>query len=234
MIRALSGGIVKRVKYYKDFIELVEKLGFMPFSPFLDGLPHFPEYTSQDNWFTDDPDIDPWLWKYRASQEKKLAFGNILGGQKGFVSSRIYPVFYTAFHPQESFEERWEEGLVSATTRKLYLLFKNYGKLSTSDMRRALGITLKKGGSRLDASIKELQRDFYITVDGATLKMDKQGKQYGWYENIYSRVLDWAPVDWGVTESGLRREEAKREILYAALAINDRLDRDKLSKKLRI
>lgn len=225
---------MNRVKYYKDFLELVEKIGFLPFSPILDGLPPFPEYTIQHNWFTDDPDTDPWLWKYRASQEKKLAFGNILGGQKGFVSSRMYPVFYTAFHPQASLEERWAEGLLGATTRKLWQLFENYGKLSTSDMRRALGVTLKKGGSRLDTSIKELQRDFYITIDGASLKTDKQGKQYGWYENVYSRVLDWLPAEWQVTESGLRREEAKREILYTALVINDKLDRKKLAKKLGI
>lgn len=226
--------IVKRVKFYTGFLELVENLGFMPFSPILDGLPSLPEYTIQKNWFTDDPDIDPWLWKYRASQEKKLAFGNILGGQKGFISSRMYPVFYNGFHPHESFEERWVEGLISVTTRKLWQLFDNYGKLSTSDMKRALHVSLKKGGSRLDASIKELQRDFYITVDGSTLKTDKQGKKYGWYENIYSPVLDWAPAEWRVTESGFRREEAQREILYAALAINDQLDRNKLAKKLGI
>jgi hypothetical protein len=231
---AAEGIFLKKVKYYQDFLRKVEELGFMPFSHILDGLPAFPQYTIQKNWFTDDPDIDPWLWKYRAPQEKKLAFGNILGGQKGFISSRMYPVFYTAFHPRESFEERWEEGLVSTTTRKLWQLFENYGKLSTSDMRRTLGVTVKKGGSRLDASIKELQRDFYMTVNGATLKTDKHGRQYGWYENIYSRVLDWAPVEWRVTESGLSREEAKREILFSALAINDQLDRNKLAKKLGI
>jgi hypothetical protein len=223
---------LERVKFYKDFVEKVEELGFMPFSPILDGLLHFPEYTVQSNWFTDDPDTDPWLWKYRATREKKLAFGNILGGQKGFVSSRMYPVFYTVFRPQESFEERWEQGLVNAATRKLWQLFNNYGMLSTSDMRKALGVTLKKGGSHLDASIKDLQRDFYVTVNGAALKTGKQGKQYGWYENIYVRVADWAPKEWGITKSGLNKEQAKREILYAALAVNSQLDRNKLAKKL--
>jgi len=84
---------MKQVKYYRDFLELIEDLGFMPFSDILDGLPSFPQYTIRENWFTDDPDTDPWLWKYRAPQEKKLAFGNILGGQKGFISSQHVPCF---------------------------------------------------------------------------------------------------------------------------------------------
>jgi len=99
-------------------------------------------------------------------------------------------------------------------------------------MRRLSGVTLKKGGSRLDTSIKELQRDFYITVDGATLKTDRQGKKYGWYENIYNCVLNWAPAEWGINNSGLNRVQAKREILFAAMAINDRLDRNRLAKIL--
>jgi hypothetical protein len=225
---------LERLKDYPEFLEKVEEIGIMPFSGLIDGWPSLHDYTIPENWFTGDPEIDPWLWKNRAPQEKKLAFGNILGGHKGFVSSRLYPVFYTAFHPGESIQEQWEAGLISLTSRKLGQLFEENGQFTTSGIRRALGVTLKNGGRQLDAAIKELQSAFYITVDGSTLKVDKEGRPYGWHENIYSRVLDWAPADWRVTESGLRRDAARLEILYTVLAINEKLDRTRLTRKLRI
>lgn len=38
------------------------------------------------------------------AEEKGLAFGCILGGHKGFVSPRMYSIFYAAFHPKEPME----------------------------------------------------------------------------------------------------------------------------------
>lgn len=60
----------------------------------------------EENWHTGDPDTDPWCWKDKVAEEKQIAFGCILGGYKGFVSARMYSVFYTAFHPKEHMEER--------------------------------------------------------------------------------------------------------------------------------
>jgi len=56
-------------------------------------LPDFPSLikeTPKEIWHTGDPDTDPWCWKDRAAEEKQIAFGCILGGHKGFVSSRLY------------------------------------------------------------------------------------------------------------------------------------------------
>jgi hypothetical protein len=219
---------------YQEFTEKVDELGFMFFSKTLEGLPAFPDYTIESNWFTEDPDIDPWLWKYRAPQEKRLAFGNVLGGQKGFVAPRLYQVFYTAYHPQESIEERWAAGEVSQTKRRLWQLFEEDNLLNTSEMRHEMGVTLSRGGSRLDSAIKDLQREYYITVAGSRLKLDKQGKPYGWYENIYSKVRDWAPEKWMKSNHGLKPEEAREMILDAGVKAFRGIDRARLARVLRI
>ena len=77
---------------YQDFLDRVDELGFMALSYMLPGLPCLSEETRSESWHGDDPDADPWAWKDRAAEEKRLAYGCILGGHKGFVSARMYPL----------------------------------------------------------------------------------------------------------------------------------------------
>ncbi|MCL5996460.1 MAG: hypothetical protein M1546_10470, partial [Chloroflexi bacterium] len=44
---------------------------------------------------------------------QELDYGCIIGGYKGFVSARVYAVFYAAYHPAESMPERWAVGQVT-------------------------------------------------------------------------------------------------------------------------
>ena len=104
---------------YQDFVDQVNEMGFLPMSGLTPGLPSLGDLTPDGNWHTGDPDTDPWQWKDRAAREKKLAYGCILNGQKGFVSSQLYAAFYTAFHPPEPMPVRWAEGLVDRTRRTL-------------------------------------------------------------------------------------------------------------------
>src|SRR5262245_30221152 len=98
---------------YQDFLDRVDELGFMALSRLLPGLPSLSEETPRSIWHTGDDDTDPWHWKDRAAEEKRLAYGCILGGHKGFVSARMYPVFYAAYHPAESMPDRWAMGQVN-------------------------------------------------------------------------------------------------------------------------
>ena len=86
---------------YDEFIARVEALGFMALSPLVPGLPSLGGETAESQWHTG-LDSDPWRWKDRAAEEKRLAYGCILGGHKGFVTRRMYPIFYAAFHPTSS------------------------------------------------------------------------------------------------------------------------------------
>ncbi len=88
--------MTKMLMTYEDFLDRVETLGFMAFSPLLPGLPSLGGETPENLWHTGQ-DTDPWRWKDRAAEEKRLAYGCILGGHKGFISQRMYPVFYAVF-----------------------------------------------------------------------------------------------------------------------------------------
>lgn len=217
---------------YEDFLYRVDELGFMTLSSILPGFPSLSEETPKEIWHTGDYDTDPWCWKDRAAEEKRLAFGCILGGHKGFVSARMYSLFYKAFRPYEHMEERRAAGQISQTVWQLWQLFEAKTLLNTSDIRQEMGVTLKKGGSKVDKAIRELQQAYYITVAGSRKKMDKFGQPYGWSANVYDKVENWAPEEWIELNTALSSEEAKGRILDKGIAIGKNINRTQLAKKL--
>lgn len=221
------------LKSYENFLARVKELGFMPLSASLPGLPSLTGETAADSWHTGNPATDPWCWKDRAAADKKLAFGAILGGHKGFIAPYMYSFFFRAYHPQQHMEERWAAGEVSQTTWQLWQLFQDQTLLSTSEIRKEMGVTAKKGGSRVDRAIKELQQHYYITVAGNRRKKDKKGQPYGWPALVYDRVKNWIPREW-LAPNTLSCSQAREEILHKAQVIGDNLVKDQIATFLNL
>jgi len=217
---------------YQDFLDRVDELGFMSLSDLADAMPSLSSETRNTAWHTGDPDTDPWQWKDRAAEEKRLAYGCILGGAKGFISARMYPLFYAACRPEEWMEERWISGMISQTTWDLWQLFEAKTTLDTSEIRREMGVTAKSGGSRADASTRDLQREFYITVAGNRRKLDRSGHPHGWPACLYETVTTWAPPEWLAPVDKLDPAAAREAILDAGMAIAKGLSREELARAL--
>lgn len=217
---------------YEDFLYRAEELGFMAFSRIPDGPASLAEETPGKIWHTGDRETDPWCWKDRAAEEKRLAFGCILGGHKGFIAPRMYPLFYTACRPQQSMEERRYDGLVSQSAWELWKLFEQGRPMDTGEIRRLLGVTKKKGSSRVDSAISEMQQQFYITVAGSRQRTDKFGQPYGWRINIYEKVENWTPREWFEDCSEMDRTDAIETILDIGVKNGVNVDRNRLGKVL--
>jgi len=216
---------------YEDFLERVETLGFMSLSPLLPGLPSLGGETPENLWHTG-LDTDPWRWKDRAAEEKCLAYGCILGGHKGFVSQRMYAIFYAAFYPSLSMPERWEAGMIKQRTWQVWQLFEEQDTLNISQIRQSLGVSRKLGASAVDNAVQQLQKEYYITMDGNDRKISAKGQFYGWPINRYRRVLDWVPAGWLDNASDLQAEPAREMILEEGLANADGVTSQDLEKKL--
>ncbi len=216
---------------YEDFIARVTSLGFMALSRLLPGLPSLGDETAEDLWHTG-LDTDPWRWKDRAAEEKRLAYGCILGGHKGFVAQRMYPIFYAACHPPLSMPERWAGGTVSQDTWQLWQLFEEKGALTMSQVRQILGVSRKQGAA-VDTAIQQLQREYYIIVDGNERKVSAKGEFYGWPVIRYRRVLDWAPAGWLDGAQDWPAAEARALILDEGVALaQGAIQRQDLARKL--
>lgn len=221
------------LKTYDEFILKVNELGFLPFSGrFPEGFPLLQSETTEEQWHTGDPETDPWQWKDRAAQDRELAFGCILGGNKGFVAKRLYPLFYAAFSPAETMDERHDYGELSQATWDLYRLFADGAELSTADVRKALGVTKSTGAGQVDTALKTLQKEYVITVCGNKRKVSFDGLEYGWPANTYCLVEHWAPSGWLDGASETDSSEARSRILDIGCSFGSHIDRAALSKQL--
>ena len=218
---------------YREFIDLVNQWGFMPFyGKFLPGFPTLQSETLEGQWHTGQDESDPWRWKDRAAAEKALAFGSILGGFKGFVAPALYPHFYAACSPASSPEERYEQGQLSAAGWQVYRLFAAGEVLSTADVRQALGVSQKAGAGQVDAALKDLEKTYVLTVCGNKRKVSAAGQEYGWPANTYQLVRHWAPAAWLQAAGGIRPPEARAAILERGQAIAPGVDVAALGKVL--
>lgn len=221
------------LKTYEQFVARVNELGFYPFyGRFIDGLPMVQDETTESQWHTGDPETDPWQWKDRAAEEKKLAFGCILGGYKGFISKSVYPLFVAANRLYDSPEEQYEAGELTGTAKQVCDLFEGGKVLSTADLRKAMGATKKSGAGKVDSALKELQKQFYLTVCGNRRKVSFEGLEYGWPANTYCKVEEWADAEWLKDTDKIGYREAREQILDLGCANGKAVDRKKLSKLL--
>jgi hypothetical protein len=124
------------------------------------------------------------------------------------------------------------EGLVNQTVWQLWQLFEVKTLLNTSDIRQEMGVTQKKGGSKVDRAIIELQKYFYITVAGSSRKTGKYGQPYGWPANLYDKPLNWVPEKWMTGNNDISCEEAREKILDIGTAIGKDLNRSELERVL--
>ncbi len=215
---------MKTIRTYEDFVVRVEEAGFLPLSPVLDNMPSVSTETADGQWHTGDPETDPWQWKDRIAVEKRAAFGCLIGGNKGFISPRLYPAFLRAFQPAEELEERWSQGLVKPVVWETWQQFENQSVLSTSDLHRFWKMAGKKGTSAMDGALRELQMQFRITVAGNRRKLDRFGQPCGWPSLLYERVDTWAPEDWQTAAERMDPAEARETILKAAAALAPEAD----------
>ncbi|MEE4195172.1 MAG: hypothetical protein V2J07_08240, partial [Anaerolineae bacterium] len=99
-------------------------------------------------------------------------------------------------------------------------------------IRKALSVTKKNGASAVDTAIRDLQHEYYITIDGSERKRNAKGEPYGWPVNRYARVVDWAPKGWLDNLKENSAEEAREMILDTGLAMSAGVNRQALAKKL--
>ncbi len=222
---------MKMLNTYAEFLAYAEQCGVLVFAgKFVEGFPNLSELTSRNQWHTGDLDTDPWQWRDRAATEHRLAFGNILGGHKGFISRQLYPLFYSACRPDGTLDEHYRSGTVTRTAIDVYKLFENGDDLDTGEIRKQMGVTKKEGASAVDTAIVWLQSKFYITVCGNRRKVSFDGIEYGWPANAYRLADDWAS-DWLLAPLA-STADARAQILAHIAALGSRIDINMAEKLL--
>jgi len=181
---------------YDDFISKVNELGFVANSNMLAGFPQVSDFSHESQWWTGDPETDPWMWQARSAREKKLVYGSFYRGKRGFISPEWFSVYYNAFHPTLTVGERHAEGKLGKYELQVWDLFAKENRiLGTHEIRRLLGVTPKTGANSVDTAITNLCMTCDLVVAGDTDMLDKDGVPYN--KSIsYDLLENWIPSGW--------------------------------------
>ncbi|AIQ65371.1 hypothetical protein PSTEL_21850 [Paenibacillus stellifer] len=216
---------------YHDFVERVTELGFLfPPDKTLKGFPTINDFVPESQWWTNDPELDPWLWKDRVAEEKKLAYGTFFNGKKGFIAQPFYSIFIDAFRPQSSMEERWQSGKLGAYERKFWNLLTSENRpIGTHEYRKMLDNEDKSAKSALDTAVVQLQMTFDVTIAGNVDMLDKNGNPYN-KAVAFDTVENWVPKEWLSMNPRMNHQEALEKLYTRTERIGQSVDMKQIKK----
>lgn len=185
-----KGNIDTKITEYREFISMVEKLGFMTLSNNCINFTSLEDLTTGEQWHTDLPS-DPWSWRLNIEKDQKAAYAKLFDKKPGFISLEWYPKFLAARRRGRTFSELYSEGLVSNYAKQIYDLFDGQNILAAHEIKSLGGFT-KDLNSKYESAMCELQMGMFITVKGTKQKINTKGEPYGWPSTAYTTVEAWA------------------------------------------
>ena len=212
---------------YSDFLRELQAAGFSQFggsrdmlvSLFLYGWNTQPEdYPVQ--WFSGDPDRDPWHWRERVLTEQAgIAYGKFFFKKHGFITREWFPHFLAARRQGRDFDEAYADGLFSREAKRVYDCLRENGALAVHEIKPMAGFG-REGKSAFERALAELQTGLYITVSGHAQKVSRAGERYGWASDVYCLVEEFWPADVFELAEQLEPEEAAEKIEAQVYVIN--------------
>ena len=206
---------------YDEFVEKVNEAGFLtPFTKYID-VEIFKFSWDGCNLngqaYTKDPETDPEIWKTRAAQEKKLAYGYFFNGKPGgYIAPRFYSIFVDAFRPRITMEERYESGKLGEYEWKVWNVFDRLNRsVGWAEIWQYYKIKDAAERRKLEAALKNLQMTFDMTVSGTAGNMG------------CDKVENWIPPKWMEMNPRMEHKEALETIYRQAEKISNAGDAQK-------
>ena len=245
------------IKNYHDFCTELRNAGFSVFGGNAEEVYGLIKYDWREEpadcplrWHTGNPETDPWEWRIRVvTEEKDIAYGKIFFRKGGFITKEWYPYFLAARRQGRSFEEEYEEGLISHFAKRIYQVFDrqldlNEGLnkpelafyegmqtpgLAFHEIKQLVGVS-KEDAAKFERAIVELQMKLYLTVSGEKQKTTETGEGYGWPSMVFSTTEAFWGEEIFDEAAELRREDAIDEITMQILKLNPGAEQKKIRK----
>lgn len=165
----------------EDLLALIGEIGFLPL--FSNVIPGFSveEHTPAADWWTDDPETDPWAWRQVLASNQFVAYGKFFDKKAGFVSKEWFPAFANYRRDGYDYEGMYEDGKMTSRCKRILDVLEpdenavGRGMLS-GDLRKKAG--LEKG---FEGALTELQMKTFLIMSDFRQKRNRQGIEYGWH-----------------------------------------------------
>ncbi len=180
-------------------------------------------------WHTGNPETDPWEWRMRVLEERDdIAYAKLFFRTSGFITKEWYPYFYAVRRKGETFEEAYEEGTVSLTAKRIYVIISDGGEVAFHEIKQIGGFR-REDNAGFERAIVELQMRMFITMCGRAQKVNKYGEAYGWNSTVFTTVEDFWEKR-GLTLPDLNPTESYELIKAKILQLNPEAEPGKMDK----
>jgi hypothetical protein len=124
------------MKNSSDLTALVNKIGFLPlFKGAIEGF-SVEEHTNPGDWWSGNPEKDPWEWRSIIAAEGNIAYGKLFQNKAGFISREWYPYFVSYRRDGYDFDSRYEDGLISKKAKNIIDVLTEQGDYSKNGLMR--------------------------------------------------------------------------------------------------
>jgi len=184
---------LKPIKNYDDFVNLLLETGFSMGGGNSEGIfslvtwnwDQEPPYDTPVRWHTGDPETDPWEWRIRVLDERNdIGYGKFFFKKSSYITREWIPYFLAARRGHTSFEQEYQEGLISNYAKRLYGIIDEYEVLPVHAIKQ-LANYAKEDKSQFDRALTELQMKMYLTMCGRQQKVSSKGEEYGWSSTVF-------------------------------------------------
>ena len=174
-----------RIKDLGELITCVERIGFLPlFGNEIDGF-SVEDRVCPSDWWTQDPETDPWEWRCAAARSGRVAYGKFFGKKAGFISLAWLPYFVNVRRDGYDFDSRYEEGLARHREYLIMQLFRSHRELASYEIRQMAGFG-KGGEKNFSGILTDLQMQMYLTICDMRRRKTRKGIEYGMPSAVFA------------------------------------------------
>lgn len=212
IMEGLSYEDERRIKTPTELTDVVCRFGFLPL--FKNHIPGFSveEMTASSDWWSGDPEKDPWEWRGIVAREGIVSYGKVFAKKAGFLSKEWIPVFANYRRDGYDFDSRYEDGLANQMDKLIYDLLSDGKQMASFELKAQICGKSRKG-TGFDTALTRLQMQTYLTVTDFQRKRTKQGEEYGWAATVFATMESVFGENFVRGEYSLEPVESKEKII---------------------
>ncbi len=178
------------VKTYEEACGVVEQLGILPLSGFIQAHPSLDSITDPAAWHTG-ADTDPWHWRDRFASEGIAAYGRFIGSRPILIAQGVFPLVKCLLAPPQTVKERYEAGLLARSTVQIYETIQHNDGIEVRVLRKLVGMQDKADKNAFDHALIDLQNTVDIVISGVAENRNDEGTKSGWNGTCYMLAEHW-------------------------------------------
>lgn len=205
---------IQKIDSFSSFCSALRDVGFSMGGSNDEGIFSICAYFS-DNLVahTGNKETDPWQWRIRGVTEgKDLAYGKLFFNKGGWITKEWYPHFMAIRREHKTFNEIYNNGLMSHTTKRIYDLIRETPDISLQEIKLKVECT-KNQKSEFESALTILQMKMFITISGEKYKLSKDEKEYGWPVTTFRTTEDYFGEEIFQQSCEIEKGEAVEKIL---------------------